>query len=271
MKSLSDIQHLYAPVQPTVSESDPHVTYTEWLPDERLQEFVYCYWQLCTTQELSELFTYQVVADGCIDIYFDLNNPKESYVMGFCNQFTEFSLGKTFNYVGIRFFPTMFPQLFRINAHELSNRFVELHSVVPSVSGFLSDHFHQQLTPTEMSELFNPYLIDCVANARFDPDNRLYRAIALILKNSGNVDVEKDLTTGISVRQLRRLFDYYIGTTPKTFCKVIRFQKTIQPEASGKSAQESSNFFEAGYYDQSHFIKEFRNFYGTTPGKVAER
>lgn len=271
MKLLSDIQHLYNPVQPTVNKSDSQVKYTEWLPDERLQEFVYCYWQLCTTEELSEPFTYQVVADGCIDIYFDLNNPAESYVMGFCNQVTEFPLGKSFNYVGIRFFPTMFPQLFRVNARTLSNRSVALHVVVPDASGFLSENFHRQLTPVEMSELFNPYLIDCAARATFDQDNRLYRAIALILKHAGNVDVEKDLTTGISVRQLRRLFDYYIGTTPKTFCKVIRFQWTISSEFSGKSASESNDFFDAGYYDQSHFIKEFRQFYGTTPGKVPER
>jgi len=31
--------------------------------------------------------------------------------MGFCKKYTEFSIGHEFNYVGIRFLPTMFPQL----------------------------------------------------------------------------------------------------------------------------------------------------------------
>ncbi len=271
MKSLSDIQHLYTPVQPTVYASDQHVSYTEWLPDERLQNSIYCYWQLQTTSELPDPFNYHVVADGCIDIYFDLNDPKESYVMGFCDSFTEFSLGKQFNYVGIRFFPTMFPQLFRVNARTLSNRFVDLHTILPEVAVFLSDHFHKQLTPVEMSALFNSYFIECVTTTTFDEDNRLYRAIALILNHSGNIAIEKELATGISSRQLRRLFDYYIGTTPKTFSKVIRFQRTIVNGSSGHPVMESNEFFDAGYYDQAHFIKEFRTFYGTTPGKVPER
>lgn len=271
MKPLSDIQHLYAPVQPTVDLSDQPVTYTEWLPDEQLRHVVYCYWQLHTTGELSKPFSYRVVADGCIDIYFDLNNPIESCVMGFCDRFTEFQLGKAFNYVGIRFFPTMFPQLFRVNARTLRNRSVDLHTILPEVATFLSDNFHTQLSPAELRALFNTYFGDRTTTVALDEDNRLYKAMTHILKKSGAVAIEKELTTGISSRQLRRLFDYYIGTTPKTFCKVIRFQRTITNVPSGQSVMESNEFFDVGYYDQAHFIKEFRTFYGTTPGKVPER
>jgi len=118
LRELANIRQLYKPIQPTVKQSARHVSYVEFLPDLRLQNYIYCYWQLQTSQALNEPFHYRVVADGCIDIFFELTDPADSYVMGFCKRYTEFPLENEFNYVGIRFLPTMFPQLFRVNAGE---------------------------------------------------------------------------------------------------------------------------------------------------------
>ena len=133
----SNIRQLYKPIQPTVKLSAENVTYVEFLPDEKLQPFIYCYWQLKTTKTLSEKYNYKVVADGCIDIFFELNNPQENFVMGFCKKYTEFPLEKDFNYIGIRFLPTMFPQLFNISAKTLSNKFEHLQNVIPATSDFI--------------------------------------------------------------------------------------------------------------------------------------
>lgn len=266
-----EIRTLYTPVQPTVRQSADNVTYTEFLPDIRLQSFIYCYWQLKTTQELSEPFNYRVVADGCIDIYFELSNPQDNYVMGFCKKFTEFPLDNHFNYVGVRFLPTMFPQLFKINARELSNRYEPLQAVVPHVSHFISSHFNETQKQEDLKRLFDDHFLDLISKTSFDNDPRLYGAIEIILKNFGMVDIEKELDTGISSRQLRRLFEFYIGDTAKTFSKVVRFQNILKAKPSKQSLQQNKLFFDAGYYDQSHFIKEFRNFYGVTPGKAFGR
>lgn len=271
MKVSADIRQLYKPLQPTVKQSADNVTYSEFLPDIPLQKFIYCYWQLKTTQKLSEQFNYRVVTDGCIDIYFELANPKENYVMGFCKKFTEFPLDSSFNYVGVRFLPTMFPQLFRINALELSNRYEHLHSVVPHLSDFISNHFNETQQQEEIKILLDKYFLELTAKTVFDDDNRLYGALGIILKNFGVIDIEKDLDTGISTRQLRRLFEFYIGDTAKTFSKVVRFQNILKAKPSNQSLGQNKLFSDAGYYDQSHFIKEFKNFYGVSPSKAFGR
>ena len=271
MTIATSIRDLYHPVQPTVRQSTCNVVYKEILPDIRLQPFIYCYWQLKTTQELSEPFSYRVVADGCIDIYFELNNPQENYVMGFCKKFTEFSLGNSFNYVGVRFLPTMFPQIFRVNASDISNRYEHLHSVVPQLSDFISSNFNETLQQEEIGTLLDKYFLKLMLKTSFDDDNRLYGAIDMILKNFGMVDVERDLNTGISARQLRRLFEFYVGDTAKTFSKVVRFQNILKSKPSSQSLRQNKLFFDSGYYDQSHFIKEFKNFYGVTPSKAFGR
>lgn len=265
------LRHLYQPVQPGIKQPADNVAYTEFLPDIRLQPFIYCYWQLKTIRQLSEQFTYRVVADGCIDIYFELSNPEENYVMGFCKKFTEFPLGNSFNYVGIRFLPTMFPQLFKINATEISNRYEHLHAVVPHLSNFIATYFNETQHQEELKALLDIHFLELAAKAKFDDDNRLYGALGIILENCGVIRVEKDLNTGISPRQLRRLFEFYIGDTANTFSKVVRFQAILNAKPSNQSLRKSKLFFDAGYYDQSHFIKEFQNFYGVTPGKAFDK
>ncbi len=268
MKISADIRQLYKPVQPTVKQSAEGVSYLEILPAAGLQDIIYCYWQLKTSRPLSDPFIYRVVADGCIDIFFELNNPQDNFVMGFCKKFTEFPLDNSFHYVGIRFLPTMFPQIFKINATELSDRFENLINVVPNTAVFIADHFHSYLTIEEIKTTLDNYFLNLLSHTTFDNDNRLYEAIQIILKASGVVDIEQDLNTGISQRQLRRLFEFYIGDTAKTFAKIVRFQNILRAKPSSQSLRQNKLFFDAGYYDQAHFIKEFKNFYGVTPGKA---
>jgi AraC-like DNA-binding protein len=266
VKITSDIRRLYKPVQPTLKQSAHNVTYCEFLPAKELQDFIYCYWQLKTTEAHPDYtFNYRVVADGCIDIFFDLNNPKENFVMGFCKKYTLFPLENNFNYVGIRFLPTMFPQLFNVNASELSNRFEYLNAVVPDTSSFISNSFQQDLNQDQIKVIFDKYFTQHASNIFLDNDSRLYGAIDIILKNFGVIDIERDLDTGISPRQLRRLFEFYIGDTAKTFSKVVRFQNILRAKPSSQSLRQNKLFFDVGYYDQSHFIKEFKTFYGVTP------
>ncbi len=271
MNITSNIRQLYNPIQPTIKQSAEHVTYFEFLPDLKLQTYIYCYWELKTTQTLTESFNYKVVADGCIDIFFELNNPQENFVMGFCKKYTEFPLNNSFHYIGVRFLPTMFPQIFNIDASELSNRFENLYLVIPTTASFIADNFKPQQTTAQIKALFDNFFLEAIAKTNFNDDNRLYESINIILKNFGVLNIEKDLDTGISPRQLRRLFQFYIGDTAKTFSKVVRFQNILRAKPSTQSLRENKLFFDVGYYDQSHFIKEFKNFYGVLPSKAFDR
>lgn len=268
---MHNIRNLYTPVQPTVRQSGENVTYREFLPAAELQPFIYCYWQLKTTHALAEQFNYRVVADGCIDIFFALDNPVENLVMGFCKEYTEFPLKDNFNYVGVRFLPTMFPQIFKVDASELNNRVEELLAVVPEASAFIAANFDERLDEAEIVKRLDEYFVRTLARAEIEDDRRLYRAIEIILDNYGVLDVQTDLDTGISPRQLRRLFEFYVGDTPKTFSRVVRFQNILRAKPSKQSLRENKLFYDVGYFDQAHFIKEFKNFYGVTPSKAFNR
>lgn len=268
MNALNAIRTLYKPVQPTVSATGSKVNYAQILPELPLQPFIYCYWQLKTENQLSAPFNYRVVADGCIDIFFELTRPNDSFVMGFCKKYTEFPLDTSFNYVGIRFFPTMFPQIFKIDAQELSNRFERLNLVVPQLSEFIATQMNDRLDLKQIKIKLDQYFSKLLPKISFDDDSRLYEAIEIILKNFGVLNLKEDLNTGISPRQLRRLFKFYIGDSPKTFSKVVQFQNILIAKPSSQSLKYHKLFYDYGHFDQAHFIKDFKNFYGVTPSKA---
>ncbi|THU37056.1 AraC family transcriptional regulator [Niastella caeni] len=263
------IRSQYNPVQPSILlEKDNEVSYLEFMPSGLLQPYIYCYWQLVSQKPLEQPFIYRVVADACMDIYFDLYNPAESYVMGFCKQYTEFALPKSFHYFGVRFLPSAFPHLFSINGKELSNRYEKLEFVIPKLARYIAGYFEPEQPVEKMVSLLDSFFIDWIKVHSPETDHRFMESVLKILKNDGSLQLESDLKTGLSPRQLRRLFHYYIGDSPKTFSQIIRFQSLLKAKPSSQLLKSEKLFFDAGYYDQSHFIKAFKTFYGSTPSQI---
>ncbi|WP_234859535.1 helix-turn-helix domain-containing protein [Aquimarina aquimarini] len=73
--------------------------------------------------------------------------------------------------------------------------------------------------------------------------------------------------TKIGLRQFERSFKDQFGITPKAFQKITRFQDTTKKILLNKNTSYLHEALENGYYDQSHFIKEFKYFANKTPAK----
>ena len=270
MNSIASIRKLYKPVQPAVKFEDEFIQYTEYFPSENLKPYIYCYWRLKTKKKLGNSYTYRVVSDGCIDIFFETKNPDVSFIIGFYRKYTEFEIGTTFDYFGIRFLPSTYTLLYQYNAKDLSNKSVELKSVNPVFASWLSSFKVNQYEIEESLRLFNEKFKARIEEHEIHIDIRFLDSLIEILRHNGAIDVENDLKTGLSSRQLRRVFNYYIGTTPKAFSNVVRFQYILNAKPSSQSLKENKIYYDVGFYDQAHFIKTFKTFYGVTPNKALE-
>jgi len=69
----------------------------------------------------------------------------------------------------------------------------------------------------------------------------------------------------LSARRFIELFRRYVGVTPKLYCRIRRFQRALGELHRIKQMDWSAVALECGYYDQSHFIRDFRQFSGLTP------
>ncbi|HPA64678.1 MAG TPA: helix-turn-helix domain-containing protein [Spirochaetota bacterium] len=266
MSSTFEIRRFFRPYQPSFSRNIKDVAYREIYPDEKLYGQIYCYWELRSLKSIETEFVYRVVADGCNDIFFLLDDPNESFAAGFYNRYTEFSIGKEFRYIGIRFLPGMFAPLFSIDAKDLINRTEKLADVSKTVSAYIRDYFSDKDTFSEIKIKLDSFFIGLFSKNSVILDSHFDYAIRRIITQSGNLRIEKDLQNSLSSRQLRRYFELYIGDSVKTFSKVIRFQQLLN---AGLSTNNISKLFhDFGYYDQAHFIRDFTRMYGVTPGKA---
>jgi AraC-like DNA-binding protein len=97
-------------------------------------------------------------------------------------------------------------------------------------------------------------------------DRNIDDAIRLIESNNGNISIrELEQATYTTKRTLERHFLEQVGLNPKTYCRLVRFKgviRFIESNLNPKWRQLADHF---GYYDQSHFIHEFKTLSGSLP------
>jgi AraC-like DNA-binding protein len=69
----------------------------------------------------------------------------------------------------------------------------------------------------------------------------------------------------LNKRMLQRLFDQYIGVTPKWVIRVYRLHESVERLNSGKAVDFAGLAQDLGYFDQAHFVKDFKSIVGRTP------
>ncbi|MDP4217717.1 MAG: helix-turn-helix domain-containing protein [Bacteroidota bacterium] len=77
--------------------------------------------------------------------------------------------------------------------------------------------------------------------------------------------------TGYSARHFIRIFSDHVGVTPKRFLRIIRFQRAINEIEVKGSIPWAALAYDCGYYDQAHFISDFKSFSGLTPLEYMRR
>ncbi len=93
------------------------------------------------------------------------------------------------------------------------------------------------------------------------------RAIHSIFSTNGMISVSELCgVSGMSERQLQRTFKKYIGLPPKLYARIIRFSRIFHV-VQQKKLNGSELGLEAGFYDQSHFIRNFKAFTGEEPSQ----
>ncbi len=266
------LKKFFRPLQPAIgARHSGMVLYKEYKPCKSLSNYVYCFWQLKSIHLLQSPFLYRVVSDGCVDILVDVKEGKV-FITGFSKQFVEYNLGRSFEYVGVRFYPFMFPLLFGISAKKVVNRFLNLEVLLPELNRNIKSQLEDKVNSETLFEVFNEALGSYISkeSGLYSLDSRFSNAVDQILQSGGNIPINQ-LDLAVSQRQLRRFFQFYFGESPKVFSKVLRFQNILNAKPSVQSLTSEKVFYDKGYYDQAHFIRDFKRFYGVTPTEAFGR
>ena len=164
--------------------------------------------------------------------------------------------------------PSAFTHLFGVDAKILSNQSQELNKVLPNFSEWIYSNIKPTDSFENITKILNEKIIEISNNRNIHFDNRFLDSLNQIFQKNGYLNTEKDLNTGLSPRQLRRIFNFYIGTTAKSFSNVVRFQHILNAKPSKQSLKENKLYFDVGFFDQAHFIKNFKTYYGVSPSEA---
>ena len=97
-------------------------------------------------------------------------------------------------------------------------------------------------------------------------DNIVKTTIDALLLTQGSAQIKTILKEDLSKRrQLERKFKKQIGISPKQLGKVIRLQTALKILLNDEAENLTSIAYKSEYYDQAHFIKDFKEFTGINP------
>jgi AraC-like DNA-binding protein len=166
--------------------------------------------------------------------------------------------------LNVMFQPSGFFGLFGQPVPALSDIACDARDVLDKSFRLLLDLLPQQESAEQAIALLERFLLPRVV-ATVQPDAVAHVA-AILSRSSGPMDLCRLAgSLALSERQLERKFVLEVGMTPKRFARVARFRNALQSKAGASSLSWTRVTHDAGYYDQNHLIKDFRDLTGATP------
>ncbi|SKC66099.1 AraC family transcriptional regulator [Maledivibacter halophilus] len=245
--------------------------YKEYLPCKELQSHIACYWTSKTNNISNKPISSRIIPDGCMDIVFnieEINKGKCGLVSGLMTMPEEQKVKGISEFIGVRFWPGEIIPFLKNSANDFTNQLIPLDSILGKVAFDISEKLYFEVTLSERLMIIEEELVKLLLKASVS--NKLIKsALCTIYQHKGIISIRSlSKEMNISQRQLSRKFKTWIGTNPKTFINIIRFQYIIKQLNERTNINFQDLALENGYYDQAHFIKEFKALYGKTPGKL---
>ena len=172
--------------------------------------------------------------------------------------------------IGIELTPKGAYRFLRLSLHELTNQIHTFDEVYKKEGENLQNLIAETSDVFSKVECIQQFLLNKLIAS--DQHNTIVDFVTdAIIKNKGLITIkELEKKTGYSKRYLSLLFNDYIGVSPKTFSAIIRFQEFYKLWAIYPDSEFYKSELYHFYYDQSHFIKEFKRFSGYAPKKYAD-
>lgn len=253
------------------------MSFTSYVPCAELQPFVKSF--AITKAETEE--TYGVLPDTGIVIGFQYsgrlsyieNNTEvalsHSGITGLRDHVRIFRNDRHTNTILVFFNPGGAATFFRFPLHELFQQSVSLdHLMLRSELMVLEEQLCEAKTDAERITVMEHFLLNRKRQAT--PDQMIMAAISIINQHKGSIRI-RDLATQLhtSHSPLEKKFRQLVGASPKKFASIVRMHHLIGQQKKQDSFTAAA--YEAGFYDQAHFIKEFKQFTGETPKEFFSR
>lgn len=254
------------------------MNYHTYQANSDLNSLIKCFWTLEVPAEYNSE-KQRIVPDGCMELIFILGDDIKRFtsenefiiqpraiVVG---QITEpFTIQPT-GYVhcfATRFYPFGVANFIKTPLKNLENKETPIAELFGQTTANKLEQNIIHASGTEQRiEIIENFLLNKL-NEKATIDNIVKSTVDALLTTSGSSTIKAILKEDLSKRrQIERKFLKQIGISPKQLGKVVRLQTALKLLLNQKTETFTQIAYESEYYDQNHFIKDFKEFTGITP------
>jgi AraC-like DNA-binding protein len=246
--------------------------YQKIKPHPALQSYVECYF-LWESDFLPTPLQVESPPNGFAAMVFNYGDTytyetgpaPRSFITGQATRNYTMELQGKIGMAGIVFKPASFTSLLGIPMIHFTNIREDAYLVLGNDLDFLQDKIAEAPSNQKRINVIEEFLLTKLKKSKLKVD-KIDQAVELILEKNGVISVKTLLEEfPICSRQFQRKFLSKVGVSPKYYLRIKRLGFLCHLIISRQKIDWQDIIYEAGFYDQSHFIKDFIEFIGKNP------
>ena len=208
----------------------------------------------------------RVLPTGCADLILSLDERHEADVVcGARSESIVLDTSRALSFIGVRFRAGGAFPLLDLPMGELEGLSVDPKMLWGADARVLRERLLGTPVPDVRFRILERFLLDRLHDSR-DRHPAVQYAVRTIEQSKGAATVADIVDrTGLSARRFIAAFRDEVGLAPKVFCRLARFRRVIDSLREAKRPDWADIALDCGYFDQSHFIHDFRSFAGVSP------
>lgn len=249
--------------------------YAEFSPSAALVPFVKCFWML-ESNDPGPHERERIFPDGSIEWIFHYGDHFRKYINGdrFVIQPRSFFHGQLKRWFelqptgrigvfGVRFHPAGLYPFVDFDVSTMTGDTMATAAIWPNELATIEASL-LHATMEQRIAFAERFLLQKLQPQKVD--ETIHACVRAIVRAAGNVSVDalaEELAVGRRV--LERRFSAAVGLSPKLLARIVRFNRTLKLIGDNDFSSFTIVAHEGGFYDQAHFIRDFRNFTGLNP------
>ena len=247
-------------------------------PSAILSPYIKQYWGIEDCQKPGDENIQRIIPNGMMSMTFYLSDCPQplnhhqsaienATISGHCKGFYDLKITGNLKLFSVSFKPLGAWMFFDLPMNELFDCIIPVRYLLKENIDNLENELFEAVEFQDKVRLVEAFLIALLKKkTNHYEEKRMIESIGLINQKRGIVGVDTLASCAcLSRKQFERTFQECIGTTPKQFMRVVRFQNTLHFRSKNSLLRLTDMAYECGFFDQSHMINEFRNLSGLTP------
>ena len=248
--------------------------YREILPSPDLQPWIRCFWTL--SGDAGTPYVERVLPDGCVEWVFHYESDFQrlvdgvyqvqprSMVAGQIGRYIMLRSGGKTEVLGVRFQTWGAFAFFPCPAFELNEQSYTLEEVFGKEGKVIEAQVLDR-NPMEAIGWLQGFFRHQLKQISWEEEQKLKTVLAWCRPDHRMSVSDLADNLGWSSRHLERRFQDLVGLSPKRVSGILRLQRVLHHAREQPDQRLTELAYQSGYYDQAHFIREFKSFAGVTP------